>query len=98
MQKDTHPPAAAAWRQVLPRLSGVSIWKPAHRTESLLRVQIMLYLCPERGWRHEEEGHRRKDAPNKTRRQPQWQTQERKRNTGIEGDKKKEREKEREDC
>lgn len=46
--QDTHPPAAAAWRHVLPRLSGVSIWKPAHRTESLLRVQIMLYLRPER--------------------------------------------------
>lgn len=92
--KDTHPPAAAAWRQVLPRLSGVSIWKPAHRTESLLRVQIMLYLRPERGLRHEEEGQR-----------PQHNTQTatvedpgeffRKRNTGIEEDKKKVWEKER---
>lgn len=41
-----HPPAAAACRQVLPRLSGVSIWKPADRTESL---HIMLNLRPEGG-------------------------------------------------
>lgn len=42
----THPPAAAACRHVLPRLSGVSIWKPADRTESL---HIMLNLRPEGG-------------------------------------------------
>lgn len=41
-----HPPAAAACRQVLPRVSGVSIWKPAHRTESL---HIMLNLRPDEG-------------------------------------------------
>lgn len=41
-----HPPAAAACRQVLPRVSGVSIWKPADRTESL---HIMLNLRPEEG-------------------------------------------------
>lgn len=40
----THPPAAAAWRQVLPSVSGVSIWKPADRTESL---HIMLNLRPD---------------------------------------------------
>lgn len=39
-----HPPAAAACRHVLPRVSGVSIWKPADRTESL---HTILTLQPE---------------------------------------------------
>lgn len=46
MNGAAHPPAAAACRQVLPRLSGVSIWKPADRTESL---HIMLNLRPDEG-------------------------------------------------
>lgn len=45
MNGGSHPPAAAACRQVLPRLSGVSIWKPADRTESL----HMLNLRPDEG-------------------------------------------------
>lgn len=45
-QGSTHPPAAAACKHVLPRLSGVSIWKPADRTESL---HIMLNLRPDEG-------------------------------------------------
>ena len=45
-QAESHPPAAAACRQLLPRLSGVSIWKPAHRTESL---HIKLNFRPEGG-------------------------------------------------
>ncbi len=52
----THPPAAAACRHVLPRLSGVSIWKPADRTESLLRGHIMLYLRPVEEWKYGKEG------------------------------------------
>lgn len=44
--KTTHPPAAAAWRQVLPNLSGVSISKPADSTCSLLNKDTMLYFCP----------------------------------------------------
>lgn len=38
-----HPPEAAAWRQVLPRLSGVLISKPADSTCSLLSEDTMLY-------------------------------------------------------
>lgn len=39
----THPPEAAAWRQVLPRLSGVLMSKPADSTCSLLSEETMLY-------------------------------------------------------
>lgn len=42
----THPPAAAAWRHVLPKLSGVSMSKPADSTCSLLNKDTMLYFCP----------------------------------------------------
>ena len=51
----SHPPAAAACRQVLPSVSGVSIWKPAERTESL---HIMLNLRPEGGGGAREDGGR----------------------------------------
>ena len=39
----THPPEAAACRQVLPMLSGVFMSKPADSTCSLLRDDTMLY-------------------------------------------------------
>lgn len=42
-QRSAHPPEAAAWRQVLPRLSGVLISKPADSTCSLLSEETMLY-------------------------------------------------------
>lgn len=42
----THPPAAAAWRHVLPNVSGVSISKPADSTCSSLIKDTMLYFCP----------------------------------------------------
>lgn len=57
---DAHPPAAAACRHVLPRLSAVSISKPADRTESL---HIMLNLRPDGGsaGRRGEARHRERD-------------------------------------
>lgn len=45
-QCSTHPPAAAACRHVLPKLSGVSMSKPADSTCSLLNKDTTLYFCP----------------------------------------------------
>lgn len=63
-----HPPAAAACRQVLPKVSGVSIWKPADRTESL---HIMLNLRPEEGSAGRRREARRDSSSNQRKRDRQ---------------------------
>lgn len=45
-RRRTHPPEAAAWRQVRPRLSGVLMSNPAESTCSLLSEDTMLYSWP----------------------------------------------------